>query len=108
VFIFTTMLTVALATKKLVSFAGLGAKKRNLERLEREISAMEEEAREWLAELVRRRTGGEEPPPDETRGAELAGGSLRLQLDRALREKEELREEVTVLRRRVRGGEGGE
>jgi hypothetical protein len=120
VFIFTTMLTVALATKKLVSFAGLGAKKRNLERLEREIKGMEEEAGVWLSELVRTRSGGEEPPAEETRGAVLAGeqggGSLRLQLDQALLREEALRaeaatvvaraeraeQEISVLRKRVR------
>jgi hypothetical protein len=87
VFIFTTMLTVALATKKLASFAGLGAKKRNLGRLEREISGLEEEARGWLAQLVRERTGGEEPPAAETRGAGGAGGAGE-ELGRRLREKE--------------------
>ncbi|GMI42458.1 hypothetical protein TeGR_g13702 [Tetraparma gracilis] len=80
VFIFTTMLTVALATKKVVSFRGLGAMKRNRERLEREIKGMEEEAGGWLAELVRKRTGGEEPPAAETRAPESASAEAELRL----------------------------
>jgi hypothetical protein len=129
VFIFTTMLTVALATKKVISFRSLGAKKRNRERLEREIRGMEEEAGVWLKELVRERTGGEEPPAEEMRGPEeVAGGgeSLKQQVARLTREKEaradEAREkaaqaeeqrqraekaeqEVSVLRKRVLGAE---
>ncbi|GMI36225.1 hypothetical protein TeGR_g7830 [Tetraparma gracilis] len=108
VFIFTTMLTVALATKKIVSFAGLGAKKRNLERLEREIKSMEDEAREWMSELVRTRSGGEEPPQEETRGP-ASPETLAQQVTRLTRRMEEEREraekaekENSVLRRRAR------
>jgi hypothetical protein len=107
VFIFTTMLTVALATKKIVSFAGLGAKKRNLERLEREIKSMEDEAREWMSELVRTRSGGEEPPQEETRGP-ASPETLAQQVTRLTRRMEEEREraekaekENSVLRRRA-------
>ncbi|GMI55628.1 hypothetical protein TeGR_g5838, partial [Tetraparma gracilis] len=89
VFIFTTMLTVMLATKKVVSFRGLGDKKRNLERLEREIQGLEEEAGGWLAELVRMRSGGEEPPREETRAPDE---TLAQQVARLTREKREEKE----------------
>jgi hypothetical protein len=120
VFIFTTMLTVALATKKVVSFRGLGAMKRNRERLEREIKGMEEEAGGWLAELVRKRTGGEEPPAEETRAPESASAEaeLRLAADAAasLRAENEglrrrnvgLAEEGGALRARLEEAEGRE
>ena len=91
VFTFTTTLTVALATKKVVSFRGLGAMKRNRERLVREIQGLEEEAGGWLAELVRMRSGGEEPPREETR-APSAPETLAQQVARLTREKREEKE----------------
>ncbi|GMI31918.1 hypothetical protein TeGR_g3619 [Tetraparma gracilis] len=100
VFIFTTMLTVALATKKVVSFRGLGAMKRNRERLVREIQGLKEEAGGWLAELVRMRSGGEEPPREETR-APSAPETLAQQVARLTREKREEKERAEVEKERA-------